>query len=223
MKKSNIFWGIVLVCAAVLIILDGIGTGLGFLEDLPVGKIILGAACLYWLINEICKKRFSHIFFPIVFLFILFEKNLAKLFSVASGNLASNWAVLLGALLLTIGTDMIFSKSYKSVNGNKGPKIMGNSTRYIDCTTFTYEHVETHMGSCEIFFENTENYAGGGTLHIENHMGNTSIHVPADWCISVNIENSMGNIDMPSSGKTTGRGLNITGENHMGNVDIIPV
>ena len=223
-KSSSIFWGIVLVAAAVLIILDGIGSGLAFLEEVPVTKIVLGLACLYWLGTEIWKKRIAHIFFPLAFLFILFEKNIAKLFHIADGNLASDWAVLLGALLLTIGVGMIFKeKDASSENGRRGPGIAGNSTRYIDCTNFTYERIENRMGNCDVYFDHTEGYAGGGTLYVENHMGNTTVHVPADWYVSVTVENSMGSIEMPSPGNATGPGLTVSGKNHMGNVEIILV
>lgn len=48
MKKNSIFWGVAFICAAVLILIDGIGTGLGVLNDIPIVKIILGVACLCW-------------------------------------------------------------------------------------------------------------------------------------------------------------------------------
>ena len=39
---NRIFWAIILLLSAALIILDAVGTGLGFLDGIPVIKIILG-------------------------------------------------------------------------------------------------------------------------------------------------------------------------------------
>ena len=220
MKKNSIFWGVAFICAAVLILIDGIGTGLGVLNDIPIVKIILGVACLCWVINELYRRRLSHIFFPLSFLFMLFEGEIAKLCGLETDNILSNWLLLLCALLLTIGTGIICSTPYKVFNGKKRNKIMGKVTRYIDCSDFTYQEVEINMGSCEVFFENIENYQGNGTLHIENNMASMKIHVPATWHIVETISNDMGSVKLASTGDPAGKKVSITGENAMGNVTI---
>lgn len=218
MKKNSIFWGVAFICAAILLILDGISTDI--LNGIPAIKIILGVACLCWVINELYKKKLSHIFFPLSFIFMLLEEEIAGLCGLENTNILSNWLVLLCALLLTIGTGILCSKFHKASNGKKGHKIMGQSTRYIDCSDFTYQEIENDMGSCEIFFENIENYPGNGTLRIENNMASTIIHVPASWHIVENIANDMGSVKLSSTGNPTGKSINITGENDMGSVII---
>ena len=125
MKRQSIFWGVAFICTAILIIVDAVGTGLGFLDSIPVIKIILGVLCLCWIVNELYKKQLPHIFFPLSFIFMLFEKEIAGLCGFENGEIISNWLVLLCALLLTIGTSIILPKSYGNVFGNKGHKIMG--------------------------------------------------------------------------------------------------
>ncbi len=220
MKRQSIFWGVAFICTAILIIVDAVGTGLGFLDSIPVIKIILGVLCLCWIVNELYKKQLPHIFFPLSFIFMLFEKEIAGLCGFENGEIISNWLVLLCALLLTIGTSIILPKSYGNVFGNKGHKIMGKSTQYIDCSDFTRQNVENNMGSTVVYFENTENYQGGGTLNLENNMGSLLVNIPSDWHVIANLENNMGSIKLPSTGNPTGKTIILTGENNMGSVTV---
>ena len=236
MKKKSIFWGLVLICIAVLLILEGVGSGLGIIDSIPVIKIILGVAFVAVLGNELYRLRISHIFFPLAFIFLLFEKEIAGLLSFPSSDIISNWTVLLIALLFTIGSALILPK--KKSNGgsdvwigdekvydkDKGFKfkVSGKTTKYIDASNFNNEHVENHMGATEVFFENTENYTGGSVLNVENHMGSMTIHIPGDWTVFESIENHMGSINKKQSAtsKNSEKTINITGECHMGSITI---
>lgn len=228
MKRKGIFWGLVLICIAVLLILEGIGTGIGIIDGIPAIKVILGVVCLAWLGNEVYKLRIPHIFFPAAFIFLIFESEIAHLCNFPSENIISNWTVILIALLLTIGTALVFPKRIKNNCGfefNPGGhkfKITGQSTKYIDAAEFTEEQVENHMGATDIFFENAENYSGGGILNVENHMGSLSIHVPKEWTVTETIENHMGNVKIAQSYavKSEGKNIIITGTCHMGSVSI---
>lgn len=218
MKKKGIFWGVALIFAAVLMIINNFGTESGLLGNIPVIKIILGVLCLCWVINELYKKQLPHIFFPLAFLIILFEKEIADLCGIAGGELISNWLLLLCALLFTIGTSMIFPKSYEGNYGKKGHKIMGKSIRYIDCSNFTCQQVENNMGAIEVFFENTEHYQGEGTLDLDNNMGSTIVHIPSGWRVVANIDNNMGSIKIAPSQNASGKIIYLTGDNNMGSV-----
>jgi predicted membrane protein len=215
MKNRNIFWGVVLICAALLILVDSIGSQYRLLSNISVVRLILGVVCVGWAVDEIVRRRLSMIFFPIAFAFLLFEGEIAQLFGIG-GRFISTWVVLAAALLLTIGTGMIFPKDG---TGEKH-RIMGASTKYIDCVNFTRENIENNMASYEIFFENTASYQGGGTLNIENNMGSCTVHAPREWHIIANIDNSMGSIKMPADGDPNGKPLYITGSNSMGGINI---
>ena len=80
MKKfagSSIFWGVVLICTAVLLIFNSLGISVGYLDGggLPVVRIVLGVLCAVWLITEIVKLRFARIFFPLAFILLLFSRQ----------------------------------------------------------------------------------------------------------------------------------------------------
>ena len=73
---SSVFWGTVLVLAAVVLILDGLG--IKFADGLftPL-RIIGGVLLLSWLIYEIVRLRFTNVFFPLAFLFLVMEESCA--------------------------------------------------------------------------------------------------------------------------------------------------
>lgn len=225
MKKKSIFWGVSLICAAILIILDSVGAQLGFIMGLPVIKIILGIACVGWLANELWKRLIPHIFFPIAFIFMIFERQIAYACGIESGEIMSNWLVLICALLLTIGTGLIFRKAVfcgeKAKKSHKHDKrMMGQTVKYIDCSDFVQDDVDNSMGSAEIFFENTDSYLGDGVINIDNSLGSIVIHVPNDWQVISNIENSLGSVDI-DPGSSSGKKIIINGENSMGSVKIV--
>ncbi|HPE95423.1 MAG TPA: hypothetical protein PLT66_05105 [Bacillota bacterium] len=227
MKKGKIFWGVSLIVVALVLIINSIGQGLGLIAGIPVSSIILGALCVAWIITLIVKKHFCIVYFPLAFIFMLFEEQIAKLLGSTQTNIISNWLLLLYALMLCIGTAFLMSygkhtrfREKYNISGHI-PKNSFNSTiRYIDCTDFTNETVEVNMGSCEVFFENTENYAGNGTLCVESNMASLVIHVPSDWRIINNVENNLGSTTIPS-GNAQGKTITICGECNMGSLNVV--
>lgn len=224
---KGVFWGIILILSAVLIILDALGTGLGFLTGVPAIRIVLGVICAAWAVSELIKLKISHIFFPLSFVFMLFESKIAELIGAKNPDLISNWLLLLCALLLTIGTSIIFKRKPKyefSANAEfSSPRksgFLGNNTRYFDAGDFVKAYVDNNMGKTEVVFSNIENYLGNATLTVENNMGKIVVNVPSEWNVYCNIENNMGAVRMPDVVNTDGKVLNIDGENNMGDVEI---
>ncbi len=105
-NKNGLFFGLILVCAAVILVLDGLGYPIGG-ADLSAWRIIGGVVCLCWLVTEIVKLNFARIFFPLAVIFLLFEGYIAKLLGMEDTDIISNWIVLLAALLLTVGVGAI--------------------------------------------------------------------------------------------------------------------
>jgi len=225
-SSSKVFWGLIFILSALLIVFDALGTGLGFLDGIPVIKIVLGVLLLSWTISELVKLRISGIFFPLAFVFMLFESNIAKYLQLENENIISNWLLLLAATLLSAGFAILFpggngiSVSFNDSGSSHKKKVMGSYTRYIDCTNFQDDDIEVNMSSCEVFFENVENYENGGRIDLDNNMGSIILHVPAEWHVICDIDNHLGSVRMPSSGNTAGKKLYIEGDNNMGSIVI---
>ena len=240
---SSIFWGVVLICTAVLLIFNSLGISVGYLDGggLPVVRIVLGVLCAAWLITEIVKLRFARIFFPLAFILLLFEGELASMLHVPGKDIYSSWTILLCAALLTAGVSLLthgrnrhfkigkndgtlnVEFSDKTAEHDDGGDItchLSSVTKYIDCTNFTKNQINCDKGSVEIFFENTDRYTGGGELVIANNMGSVEIHIPEDWYTVGDIINSLGSVELPRMTEKSVKPLRISGANNVGSVEI---
>ena len=247
---SSIFWGVVLICTAVLLIFNSLGISVGYLDGggLPVVRIVLGVLCAAWLITEIVKLRFARIFVPLAFILLLFEGELASMLHVPGKDIYSSWTILLCAALLTAGVSLLthgrnrhfkigkddgtlnveFSdkteeRDNETAEHDDGGDItchLSSVTKYIDCTNFTKKQINCDKGSVEIFFENTDRYTGGGELVIANNMGSVEIHIPEDWYTVGDIINSLGSVELPRMTEKSVKPLRISGANNVGSVEI---
>ena len=220
------FWGIVLVLAAVVLILDGVGVDFGF--GITPWKIILGVRIASWLVYEIVRLKFTDIFFPLAFLFIVFKEPLAKAIGYTGDNLISNWIVLLAALLLTIGFKAIFKpkhivsingKEYE-VSGDHGGKI-GRQTLYFDASNLDGAVVKENLGNVEVFITNREAYEGGGVITVNNNLGKITVHVPENWNVVTQASENLGNVNIPQRDVDGEKTITLVITENLGNISAV--
>lgn len=224
MKKRKIFWGIVIICAAVLILLNAVLGSLDLLHvsGIPAVRILLGVLCVAWIIDLLFHNDWRVIFYPLACLFILFQKYIAQWVNAPGEKLISNWVVILCAVLLHIGASILFPwKGTKDLKFGKKNNQFASFSQYIDCAGFTDRKVEVSMGKCVVYFENTDLYPGNATLEVDVNMGQLLIHVPADWAVISEVHNNMGSLYMPPSTGGGGKTLTVTGMNNMGEIRIL--
>ena len=235
-KKSQtwerVFWGIVFLAAAVLIILYATGVNLGVVAEIPVIDLILGVILVAWIIARLVKVDIPGIFLPLGLLFCIFEDEiavwtgkiaLADKAAFVHGSLLNHWIVLLIVVLLTAGTALLLRPlrlKRKQADGNCRVNHGSSSTVYIDCQSFTAQSVKNELGSTNVWFSNKENYAGGGVLTVQNELGATIIHVPKEWQIACNVSKDLGSVTVPGTGTPGGKLLTITGHCDLGSVAV---
>ena len=230
---KRIFWGITFILFAILLILQALGITVNIFNIVPLWKMFLMAMFLYWIIEQVIKKHFSHVIFPLVFLVMIFEDELALLFNVPGGDIAPWWGFLLVGFLLTAGLSLLTKKmpfieinvNGKNKHGRKkdGFKLSGASVIYIDCASEANkplnESIENDMGSYSVYFVNTEAYEGNGTLGIDNNLGLVTVYIPKNWVISNKIDNSLGSVQIPKPETSDNKKvLYLTGDNNLGTV-----
>ena len=233
-KFNKVVFGLLLIACATLMVLDSFGIGLGFLSDVPAFALVIGAILILWLIDRIVRLRISQIFFPLAFLFMLFEKYIAQWISHGSDNIMNNWLVIFVALLLHAGTAMITpkrrnkglkftynTKAEKTENENTHNASMGSSIIYIDCASFVSENIVNEMGSCQVYFTNIDQYVGGGTVNVTNELGSVKIHVPSGWRIESSISNEMGGCSEPQDKDVGDKSIVINCLNELGAINIV--
>ena len=229
MKTWKIFWGIGLILAAAVLLLDAFGVITPFLD--VVGGIsaiqIVGALLLLsFIISRIIKLKFAEIFVPLALIFMIFEKNIAFYLGLESDNIINNWLLIGCAILLAIGVGILTPKrkrekvfSFKSSSGSKHYEREGGSaTTYFDCKDFVQENICNRLGETVVHFENEDEYTGGGVLNVDNKLGETVIYVSSRWNVRINVVSHLGETEQVGHGDKDGPTLTINGNNALGEV-----
>ena len=217
-SKNSIFWGIVLIGAAVMLILQGVGVKLGY--GISAWRIILGALCLAWLIDRIIEKHFTEVIFPLAFIFMIFESPIAYALGRSEGDLdlINNWIVLLAALLLTIGLKAIVPEK----EGRRSFDRLSSSSIYLDGADLSSVSIHDHMGSVQAFITNRQMYQGGGIINIHDNMGTVKLHIPREWNVTVNTYDNMGRVYVPDQpDRIYDRTIALEIHDNMGTVEVI--
>jgi len=181
----------VLVGAAVLLILNGIGVNLGY--GISVWRVILGVLCVAWLVDTIAERRFTEIPFPLAFLFLVFESTIAHALGRPDNNLISDWTVILAALLLTIGLKALFPD-------RPGRRLLGKAGRttlYFDASDLSDAEIRDNTGFVQAYVTNREAYQGGGVIGIRDNLGKVELHLPQSWNVIVNCRDNLGSVSVP--------------------------
>ena len=226
MKTGKLFWGLGFLFAAFLIILDIVGvipTLLSAVGEVSVFSLILGLLLLSYGIARLIRGKISEIFLPLAFIFMLFEKNIAFLYGSENENIVNNWLVLLVAVLLYIGFEILFSKKKKHIKlvASESNNALKSATVYVDCENFTSNNIIVNkLGECTVHFQNIDKYKGEQTLTVSNSLGAMTVNVPSSWTLIVDVDNTMGEVDTPPPCDNGGPILRINGKNSLGALEI---
>ncbi len=190
---NRLFWGFVLIGAAVLLILNGIGVDLGY--GVNVWRILGGVLCLALIVDRIAEKRFTDLVIPIAFLFLIFQPTIAHAIGRADDDLTiiPTWTVILAAILLTIGLKVIFREKSGIIKSGK----FGSSTVYLDGADLSDAVIKDNMGTVQAYVTNTEAYSGNGKITIKDNMGSVKLHLPSTWNVVANCSDNMGRVTIP--------------------------
>lgn len=227
MKTQKLFWGLGFLLAATLIILDVVGvipTLLSAVGEVSVFSLILGLLLLAYALARLFRGKVSAIFFPLAFIFLLFEKNVAVLCGLENENIVNNWLVLLVALLLHVGFAILLPSRrmgrWHRRHTVRRENALSSSTVYVNCNDFTPNTVSNKLGECTVHFQNVDSYRGGQTLTVSNDLGSMTINVPASWMVITDIDNNLAALDTPAQADNGGPILYIKGDNNLGALDI---
>lgn len=222
MKKNSIFWGVVFVLLAALVIVSEMGLiqGIGFWAI--VFSVFFGAT----LMKGIVKFEVSQILFSVAFLCIVWDEQLG----ITS---ITPWPVLLAALLGSIGFSLIFGKSKKkyyekkykkqkganvnygttdhvansTVEHDYGEEIncavkFGSTVKYVNSEKLQKVNVSVSFGSAAIYLDNAKVQGDEVLVNMDVSFGGVELYVPRDWYITNNMQTSFAGID----GKIGGTG-----------------
>ncbi|MBR5743396.1 MAG: hypothetical protein IKX85_06285 [Clostridia bacterium] len=209
---APVFWGLVLILAAAALILDGAGVSFG--AGITALHIVGGILLLAWLVTVIVKGRFWGVFFPLAFLFMLFEAPLAGLLGREDPNIISNWLVLLAALLLTVGFRLLFRRR------KTGGMSVGSRTLYLDGGDLSDVRISENLGQVNVYVTNPERYTGGGKITVSENLGQVVLHIPGDWFVRTESRENLGAVSVPVQTYTGGKEILLYARENLGQVTV---
>lgn len=211
MKKINgkdIFWGLLLILAAVLIIVNR----LGFFPVVGMFEIVVTLILVGIIIKSVIYVSFPGILFPIAFLCIIY----AEQWHIKD---LTPWPVLLTALLGSIGLSMIFRKkkcfSYKcneheenfsEVINHPDESVVncsvsfGSSMKYINSDKFERANIKCNFGAMKVYFDNAIISSGSADIYLDVSFGGVELYIPRTWKVINDVNVSLGGMSEKNSG-----------------------
>ena len=102
LEIGNLFWGAVLILAAVFVILGQYGV----FGDVSIITIFFGVGLGIWFVSSILKLSWGGMLFSLAFEILLFDETLGL-------EELTPWPVLLAAFLATMGLNILIKKDVK--------------------------------------------------------------------------------------------------------------
>lgn len=217
-SKKRIIIAVILIAAAVLMLLNGLGVIDA--RGVSAWNIGISVICLAWLMLELSDRRYFAVVLPIAFIFMAFEESISAMCGLGGRDIISNWLLLLVAVLLEIGIWLLGSGT-KERKHNDHKAVKGKNTYYVDAADISNYNIMNDLGASVVFIENADAYRGGGVLNVVNKLGSMTIYVPAGWGIDVDIVNNMGSTDIPQGLSEGEPKLKISGRNEYGSISIL--
>jgi len=234
MKLHKIFWGILLLAGAVLLLLDSADI-LNFNGLTPL-NIIFGAILLGCFIQSALSISYPGMLFSLAFLCILFSKPFGL-------QAITPWPVLIAATLGSVGLSLLFPKKHKwekqygKYNSSVASKStvkseangeyinfatsFGATVKYITSDNLKEVNASCKFGAMEIYFDNAIIQDESATLNLYSEFSGVEIYVPKEWDVENNVQATLGGMDCDrSAGMTGAKKLIINGEVKFGGVDV---
>lgn len=202
MKEKNLFPGLVLILAAIIMM----GSAMGLIPDIPWFRILLSGLLTGWGIKALINRDFFGTCMSLSLIAWLFDDELGI------DNLAP-FPLLVAAACLGIGLNMIFGKKKKEVHIEYSTDGVGNETwtdgrhvtlennfnstsKYVNSAAFSSAKLENSFGSANVYFNNANVYNGEATIELNNNFGKMNIYLPGKWRASISQETAFGHVSI---------------------------
>ncbi|MDF2512552.1 MAG: hypothetical protein K0S04_2418 [Herbinix sp.] len=203
MKKRNVFWGLLFILAAVLIILNQFGFFVGIsMFELVATVILVGIV-----IKSLAHLNYWGIMFPLAFICIIYAEqwNITKF---------TPWPALLTALLLSIGLSIIFKSNHywgwhsenhnslsshvineKDDNTVECSVSFGECIKYVNSEDFIKADISCSFGSVKVYFDNASIPSGRADINISVSFGDAVLYIPKTWNVINEVSVFLGDIE----------------------------
>jgi len=202
MRNRNSFWGIVLICAAILVLTNQIGL---FMPISPF-RLIITIVLVVTIIKNIPKLRFANIILPLSLLLILYKDYIGL-------SVISSWSIFLSGCLASAGLSMIikprrssksqynhddgYRETIEDVNDNivSSSVSFGSDAKYLYSDHFERGDFTCSFGSLKIFFDQAQLSPGGAEVFIDASFASVELYIPRTWQVIDQISTTVANVN----------------------------
>lgn len=237
MKKGNLWVGLAFILAAVYVVLDAVGIGVG----IGLWQVIFTIIMISILVGCIREKRFISCIIPVCILLIIYAEPL-HLEDYAPGT------ILAVGVLLAIGLSIIKGGRTKKHNVTVGfdqndfdnedfgetetiydnaPSFKVNfsaASRRISTDDFKSAQLSCHFGALKIYLDDAIMQDPSATVTLDVSFSGVEIRVPKNWRVNVQASSTAGGIEEKGScNPDATKVLYINGNVNLGGVTIMYV
>ena len=225
MKKGNVFWGLIFILAAVVVILNSFGFGF----DIDFWEIAFTIILIACLIKSIASKNIFGVLFSIAFLLIVYDEELHI-------EQLAPWPVLCAALFGSIGLSMLFGNrgmkraaddQYFTAAENIGDSDMnfevnfGSTIKNVNSDDFKSLKASCSFGGMKIYLQNAMIQGERAVVHLQVSFGGVELYIPKEWQVINQINASVGGVTEKNQNLgTNGKQLILTGDVAFAGVEI---
>lgn len=228
MKIKDLFWGLLFIAAAILVIFGK----LGFFTEIGVFEIVATIALVAIMIKSIARLNFWGILIPAALLCTVYADELGMT-DLTPGP------VLLAAILASIGLSMIFRKSswrrFEKKNENYGNVVnhsdgnvircstsFNSSMRYINSPDFERADLKCSFGAMKVYFDSAKIPSGRAIIALDVAFSGVELYIPKEWKVVNEANATLGGIDEKNRRTDTEFPVvTLTGNVSFGGVEII--
>jgi len=244
---GNVFWGVILLVLAALIVLNQIGF---FFITFRLWDIVLAVIGLKVLIDVFVKGKIANLPIALGFLFIVLRNQ-------AVVPYVSTWTVATVAILSSVGLGFLFPRqrrwrmyhfgdgvsiggfssdsdewsenkpsSSDEISTDNSPTVnvtFGSVSRYLYADALQSAHLSCTFGGMEIYFDQVQLNDNAATVYLDCKFGGIDLFVPRHWNVVEQVENIFGGTDVARRIEPLKEGaptLTVVGDVSFGGVDI---
>lgn len=234
MKHRNWFWGIFFLAAGFFVVASQVG---GFLQ-LGFWSIAATVLLVAALIGSLMDLSFFGIFVSTALLYAIYQKPL-------DWPYVSVWLLLLTAVLIASGLDMIFHNRFHrhwskrrycgenwAGHGSTEEYIDGDDvsisesfsevSRYLHAESLKKAHISSSFGNLKVYFDGVTLDPNGAEVFVDVRFGKIELYLPKGWRVTDQIHTSAGAVNNFPRGTADSNAPSLTlkGRASFGNIEI---
>ena len=246
-NSGNVFWGVILLVLAALIVLNQIGF---FFVTFRLWDVVLVVIALKIFIDMFVKGKISNLPLAMGFVYVVLRNQ-------ALVPYVSTWTIATVAILASVGLGFLFprqrqwrvyrfdddisiggfsndsdtwrndkSSSSDEISTDNNPTVninFGSASRYLYADALETVRLSCNFGGMEIYFDQVTLHEKGATVYLDCRFGGIDLFVPRHWNVVEQVDNTFGGTDIARRIEPLKEGaptLTVVGDVSFGGVDI---